>query len=298
MSPKFCPLSFCPSARSLGMDYQGGGGGGGFGGGTPMGGGTPPTSSGGRSYEGSSARRSADEQTLHPITVGQCLSSQPDESGGTQLEDGRRANRVKIVAAVRSFQDYSTNCLYEMEDGTGLIDVKQWIGTEDCASLVRMRELCNKEHIYLAIVGSIKDYDDKKTILADSIRPISTGNEISHHFLEVVYSAEKPKRQNVYGQQQHHTGGQSSMNPGNAVVFGGAPIQQQQQQGNQLKDAVLDFIKKEGDFFESGANIVSCIGRLQNSLHTEHDIRKAVESLAAEGHIYTTIDENWYKFAF
>jgi replication factor A2 len=274
------------------LDYGGGGdggpspsqGNGGFGGG-----------SGGRS----SARKSYDEQTIQPVTVSMCLSSYPEEDGtGEQLADGRKLYHVKIVGAVRSVEDFSTNCLYGIEDGTGLIEVKQWIDSNDCTALHQLREACNKEGSYLIIVGQIKDYDGKKTIVADSVRPISTGNEISHHFLEVVYTAESYKRLNLspYGT---NTVLKQHSNVCFGGISGGASLRQFGSHGNDsdsLRDTVLTFIRTEGDYSETGANVPSCVQRLQGR-HTEHDIRKVIEDLAAEGHIYSTIDENNYKFA-
>lgn len=277
------------------MDYQGGGGG--FGGGTPVGG-TPPTSSGGRSGGGGGARKSNDEQTVQPVTVSMCLGAQLAADGnGEQLADGRKLYHIKLVGAVRSVDDFSTNCLYGIEDGTGLIEVKQWIDANDCAALYQLRQACNKENVYLAITGQIKDYDGKKMIVAEKIRPLSTGNEITHHMLEVVYAAENSKRL--------HTSSMSGLpvmtNRGGVGFGGGASVQQHQYGGGDLsnctlRDAVVTFLRAEGDSSETGANVPACVRRLQGNF-SEHEIRKVIDDLAAEGHIYSTVDENNYKFA-
>lgn len=285
-----------PIVRS-GMDY----GGGGFG---VSGDGGPSPSQGGYGGGGggggrSSARKSYDEQTIQPVTICMCFSSIPEEDGtGEQLEDGRQLHHVKIVGAVRNVEDFSTNCLYNIEDGTGLIEVKQWIDTNDCSALHEIRQACMKDGAYLTIIGQIKDYDGKKTIVADSVRPISTGNEITHHLLEVVFAAENYKRMNSSGYSSNMI-----MKQHGGVGFGampsGAPIQQYGNRSgalDSLRDAVLTFIRKEGDGCDTGANVPSCVQMLQGS-SSEYDIRKVIEDLAAEGHIYSTIDENHYKFA-
>ena len=268
------------------MDY---GGGGGFGEGVPS-----PTQS--RATGGGGAgRKSYDEQTIQPVTVQMCLTSHPDDESGSgeQLSDGRKLYHVKIVGAVRTYEDFSTNCLYGIEDGTGLIDVKQWIDSNDCSAMAELRQSCAKEGIYLTIVGQIKDYDGKKTIVADSVRPIVTGNEITHHMLEVVYAGEMYKRMNspMYGVKQ-------GLGFGAGAVTKGAPLQQQygNNDNDSLRDIVLTFIRTEGMYSEAGANVPLCVQRLEDK-YTEHDIRNVIEDLAAEGHIYSTIDENNYKFA-
>jgi replication factor A2 len=278
------------------MDY----GGGGFG---VIGDGGPSPSQGGFGGGGgggrNSSRKSYDEQTIQAVTIAMCCQSAPDDDGtGELLEDGRKLYHVKIVGAVRSVEDFSTNCLYNIEDGTGLIEVKQWIDTNDCCALHEIRQACLKDGTYLTIVGQIKDYDGKKTIVADSVRPISTGNEITHHMLEVVYTAENRKcmSSSAYGTNmmlKQHGG------IGFGAMPSGAPIQQYSSHSNandSLHDAVLTFIRNEGDGFDNGASVPLCIQMLQ-ARSSEYDIRKVIEDLAAEGHIYSTIDENHYKFA-
>lgn len=275
-----------------GMDYQGGGGG--FGGGTPTSG-TP--SAGGRSGGGGGSRKSYDEQTIQPVTASMCLNSQPDADGtGDQLADGRKLYHVKLVGAVRSVADYSTNSMFEIEDGTGLIEVKQWIDANDCTALSQMRQACTKEHIYLAIVGQIKDYDGKKMIVADSIRPIATGNELTHHMLEVIYAGETWKRHNSHDHSMmmmNRSSGGVGFGGTSMIMSGGTPMQASTGH-NSLRDAVLTLIRTEGATTDEGVSIPLCIQKLHGS---DFEVRKIIEDLAAEGHIYSTVDDNHYKFA-
>ena len=99
------------------MDYHGDNGGGGF---SAGGGGGSQPASGGRS----STRRSPDEQAVLPVTWCMLLQATTVDDR-PQLADGRFLHRVRLVAAVRSFEDMSTNIEYQVEDGTGLVRVKQ-----------------------------------------------------------------------------------------------------------------------------------------------------------------------------
>jgi len=238
---------------TIGMDYQGGGGG--FGGGTPI---TPQSSAGGRnSAGGGRARKSYDEQTVQPVTISMIMSSQTDASDdGQVLQDGRKLHHVKVVGAVRTCENFSTNCVYQIEDGTGLIEVKQWVdNVSDVQAVQELRNACMKDNIYLACIGQIKDYDGKKMIAADHVRPVTTGNELTYHMLEVVYAGEQSKRQSAFVAPQA---------PQMQGVGFGAPIQQQTAVGSGgVKDAVLTFVKTDGEMSEMGANVQDCIGRLQ-----------------------------------
>jgi replication factor A2 len=244
------------------MDYQGDmGGGGNYGGG-----GYDNNSGGGFSSGGGGgtpkARKAYDEQTLIPVTARMILTAQGGENGMT-LQDGRELHHVKFIGAVRSHEDASTNATYSIEDGTGLVDVKQWVDANDCPAIIEMRHECMQEHVYVKVIGSLKDYDGRKTLVAHSVRRVSTSNELTHHFLEVVYSSEK------YQRKQSIVGGampQSMAGPGGGVGFGGvqpgggAPVAQASfgNAGDELRNQVLNFIRNEGSKFMYQS--VLCIG--------------------------------------
>ena len=49
---------------------------------------------------------------------------------------------------------------------------------------------CNGNR-YIRVIGEVADYYGVHEIIAFDIRPVSSGNEVTHHFLEVAYSYEK-----------------------------------------------------------------------------------------------------------
>ena len=49
---------------------------------------------------------------------------------------------------------------------------------------------CNGNR-YIHVIGEVADYYGVHEIIAFDIRPVSSGNEVTHHFLEVAYSYEK-----------------------------------------------------------------------------------------------------------
>jgi hypothetical protein len=49
---------------------------------------------------------------------------------------------------------------------------------------------CNSNH-YICVIGEVKDYYGVQEIIAFDVRPVGSGNEVTHHFLEVAYSFEK-----------------------------------------------------------------------------------------------------------
>jgi replication factor A2 len=252
-----------------------------------------PNSSGGA---GGGARRAYDQQTMVPVTIRMILESQalPDDTGtaaNLQLKDGRPLHQVRLVAAIRKQDDMSTNVLYEVEDGTGLIEVKKWVDDNVCSALHELQQECKQEHIFVKIVGQVKDYNGKKMILADSIRRLKTGNEVAHHFLEVVYSAQKNINKNSYVHAPP-----SMWNQGAASSAMAMSANHGQSSGNTLRDQLMRIIRTEGEMSEAGASVQQCRMGLGNK-YTESDVRKEMHALAAEGILYSTIDDNHYKLA-
>jgi replication factor A2 len=261
-----------------GMDYQGG----------DMGGasqGYAATTPGSGNKGG--PRKSYDEQTLLPVTCRMILSAPSDGTSAMTLPDGRPLHHVKLVGAVRSVEHQSTNVTYQIEDGTGLLEVKQWMDDNDCTAIQEMKDEAAKENQYLRIVGQVKDYDGRKSVLSHSVRKLQSADELTHHFLEVVYSGENAKRAD-------RIGGVPVMSM--AVTSTPLAAPQSSGVGDALKDHVMNFIKVDGEHSDTGANVHKCIQALSGQ-YSEHAIRAAIEDLASEGHVYSTVNEDYYKCA-
>ena len=77
-----------------------------------------------------------------------------------------------------------------MEDGTGLARVILWRKEKECTAQRQMIYECNSTH-YIRVIGKVEDYYGVQEIIAFDVQPVSSGNEVTHHFLEVAYSFEK-----------------------------------------------------------------------------------------------------------
>lgn len=202
---------------------------------------------------------------------------------------------------MRSFDESSTATTYQIEDGTGLIEVKEWMN-DDCAGLAEMRQETMKENVYICVVGQVKEYDSKKSIVGNNVRVIESSNELTHHMLEAVYSAEKYKRgTQIVGAPQQAFGASSGVGFGGPVGgpkagMGGMGISTGAGAG--LNQMVLQYVREKGESSDEGVNIGQIIADVTASGQcTEAELRGVVESLATEGEIYSTIDENTFKVA-
>ncbi len=79
----------------------------------------------------------------------------------------------------------------EIKDGTGRMRVV--LPHPSCTECSGAVELCSKCTInsYVRVIGMVADDFNIRTIIASDVWPVSSGNKITYHLLEVVYSADK-----------------------------------------------------------------------------------------------------------
>jgi replication factor A2 len=80
----------------------------------------------------------------------------------------------------------STNISYTVEDGTGQIDVRQWV--EQAADDEGAASDAIEQDTLVRIVGNVKVFHSKRNINAISVRPVSDMNEQQFHLLDVIYT--------------------------------------------------------------------------------------------------------------
>jgi hypothetical protein len=129
------------------------------------------------------------EHTLIPVTV-KMIHSTIWDCKRFVLKDGRPLHMVKLVGAVRNFCVHDKHAQIDLEDGTGLFRVIFWQKQKECMAQRHLIDKCNGNR-YICVIGEVADYYGVYEIIALDIRPVSSGNEVTHHFLEVAYSYEK-----------------------------------------------------------------------------------------------------------
>ncbi len=97
---------------------------------------------------------------------------------------------VKLVGAIRNFRENIKHVQIDVEDGTGPVGVILWRKEKESTAQRQMIHECNS-NCYIRVIGEVEDYYGVHKIIAFDIWPVSSGNEVTHHFLEVAYSFEK-----------------------------------------------------------------------------------------------------------
>jgi hypothetical protein len=113
-----------------------------------------------------------------------------DPSGRTNLllVDGQPLHMVKLVRAVCQHEERSTNVFIDIKDSTGLVQVKVWVNEGDkCSMASSLRWAASTDHAYVRVIGKVCKFDGQRQIVANNVRPVSSGNELTHHLLEVLH---------------------------------------------------------------------------------------------------------------
>ncbi|XP_054638591.1 replication protein A 32 kDa subunit isoform X2 [Dunckerocampus dactyliophorus] len=224
-----------------------------------------------------------------PCTVSQLMSaSQSDEA--FRVGDVEVA-QVTIVGIIRSTDKSMTNIQYKVDDMTSApMDVKQWVDTEDPSVDGNVLP----PGTYVKISGNLRSFQNNRSVVAFSVRPLEDMNEITSHMLEVVQAhmvLGKPRSSDQPGQSASVL-----MQPAGSMagIVGGGYAGACDMVNNGLsanQNQVLSLIRGCPD--PRGISIHDLKMRLGNLSMAV--IKQVVEFLSNEGHIFSTIDEDHFK---
>ena len=95
------------------------------------------------------------------------------------------------MGQIRNISTQTTNITYKLDDGTGTIEVKQWIDADATTSMDVDGTTNSKpklvENEWARVWGRLKAFNNKRHVGAHVIRPIVDKMEIQYHLLEATY---------------------------------------------------------------------------------------------------------------
>lgn len=263
---------------------------------------TSPGSGGSQQSQGDKKDRIS---TLTPISISQVYSAEPCEQGFS-LYNGEALGQVALIGIIREVEKKATKTAYTIEDHTGTVDITKWANDGDNEDA----EAEARENMYIQVVGTIKEFNDKRTLSAIYVRPIDP-NEITSHLLDTIHTflrhtkgpinsegklgvatsaapmqAQPMAGRAAGGNQQMAAGMNQYTNQQDATMDTGV------EGGNDVQQAVINLVKQEDS--DEGAS-VSSIATALRSKFNEAQIREALEWLSGEGHVYSTIDDDHFK---
>lgn len=251
------------------------------------------------------AQQEADKQkgdvnntTLRAITIKQALdASQPYPEANYQI-DGADAASIVFIGQVRNISTQTTNVTYKIDDGTGEIEVKQWIDSSTAADTMETDDgkgpgEPGKDQIvlnaYVKVFGRLRAFVNKRFVSAHCVRPLENINELHCHLLESaavhLFFARGPPGGAGAGAGTGPAGG------GTDATMGGADDYDAQNKGlpamSPLARRVFNLLKNE---FQSNEGWhMQMMATKLNLPMTE--IQRALDELISAGLIYSTVDE-------
>jgi replication factor A2 len=191
--------------------------------------------------------------------------------------------QLTFVGQIRNISTQTTNTTYKIDDGTGSIEVKQWL---DADAIEQSSKGQLVENAYCRVWGKLKNFHDRKHIGAQIIRPLEDYNEISYHLLEatVVHlhytrgplggagGAKDPTANGGQGQDQSMGG-----------VYGGADLSGYSAVAKKVFKYLTEAPQTNEGLHQQ--DIAANIGV------NAADVARAGDDLLAGGLIYTTVDD-------
>ncbi|KAL8823467.1 MAG: hypothetical protein Q9191_005825 [Dirinaria sp. TL-2023a] len=264
---------------------QGGAGGGGFMGGSQ-----------GGSQENTAGKGTYGQDTLRPVTIKQVLEAQQPHPDATFKIDEVEVTQLSFVGQIRNISTQTTNITYKLDDGTGTVEVKQWIDADAASSDISPEGSKPKLAVneWARVWGRLKQFNDRRHVGAHVIRTVENKMDIVYHLLEATYV------------HLYFTRGDPSQfsNDGG----GAAAVQQDGGYGG----AGGDNMSMNGRVMPNvSANARKVYGVLKNSMQTNeglhvhnvaaslgmgvNEVMKAGDELVQHSLIYTTVDDHTWS---
>lgn len=237
---------------------------------------------------GSSGSNKKRSQNIVPVQISEILNSAEE---GFQVE-GIDVGMVIIVGEVMSINNTATKTTLVVSDQSGEIEVVQWIDEDS-----RQKEAWS-EGSHVRVIGNVRSQGDqnKKHVMAFKIQGTPTQAELDAHLLEIVHSHLKIKQLQGQINDAAGTGGLSnSMMGGGFSQNGGGQTMGSvtaQSFGNTKHDLVYGCIRQSMD--DAGLHKDQLMAQIKSKM-SKGEMENSLEFLSAEGHIYSTVDEDHFK---
>lgn len=205
-----------------------------------------------------------------------------------------QTSQLTFIGQIHAVASQATNITYKLDDGTGLIEVKQWIDSDADPDSARPLPT---EGQYMRVWGRLKAFNNKRHVAAHIIRPVTDFNEVSMHLLEATavhlyFTRGPPETLQAGVKQEDGNGlfvdGYGGDAAGGAVSTGaGKQLPRGMSAGARKVFALLQSAPQNNE----GLHVHNIVSQLSMPAN---DVLKAGDELLGHGLIYTTVDdETW-----
>jgi len=246
----------------------------------------------GTSNNQSGGAKKGSNTSLIPCTISHVLMASPTSGGsdgGGLIVNGVELHTVSVCGIVRHVEVANTNITYVLDDYTApTIEIKRWIDPNEDD----MANLGLNQNDYVRVFGSIRTFKGIRNIVAFKIDRLQDMNEMTLHIIETLHAhlAVQKRQSGQYSLPGGIAGGVSTSHT--PMDLGGS-------NSSVIPDQGLSGIQKQ--VYEIITAYKNDLGISTNEIKavlpsvSQNEVRKAIEFLSDEGHIYSTIDEDHFK---
>ncbi|KAI0306473.1 replication protein A subunit RPA32 [Multifurca ochricompacta] len=265
------------------IDFYGNAGGGGY-----LTGGSPFGSASGS--PGGLGRRGALSQSLRPITAKQFIQATQAHADADWVLENTELGQVTLVAHVVSVQKQTTNSIYMLDDGTGILEARHWSDSISQDEESRDDIVPNS---FARVTGTIKTFGQKKYINASHIRPVHDAHEPFFHMLEVM-TVQLIFDRGPPGSFAHGQAFGADGKPSLSIYSAQGPQSEVKDQYSHLQPvprSIVQFMLNQPQTRE-GVHVSAIVKAVGADAEA---IEQALERLMDDGIIFSTIDEAHFQ---
>jgi len=204
--------------------------------------------------------------------------------------------QITLVGKIIQASEQPTHLQFQLDDGTGRIDLSYWTSDDD-QDMVAQRRADWRVGVYIRVHGHLRSFENKKNIVIFSLKVIHDFNEVSYHFLQCIFHHAHLTRGQARGSGMNANKGSlpaAAAASNGAGGFGASDEVATAHMEPVQKDCYRIFNTPEAHASEVGVTMDTVIGQL-SSRYSIPAIKQAVEWLSGEGHLYTTTDDTCFK---
>ena len=232
------------------------------------------------------------ENALVPVTIKQIMPNNfiKDQS---IIIDGVKRMIVSIVGIIRKKFEMNIYTFYEVDDGTGLIQVHDYSQINEINPHVEL-----KENIYVYVCGKINvnanEESSQPYISAFLVKPVEDPNQIPFHFLQAIFIHKYILAGSLPNDSEFQKRDQININNSSRISHDNEDAKLNEEVSskiNNIKLTIITFLKNKNHIY--GVHVDAIIKALSDQFSVQ-DINSALEDLEYNGEIYCGVEADHY----
>jgi replication factor A2 len=248
---------------------------------------------------GMTKSRSGRDDSVRSIVSAQLHSIPLADISSQEIKiDDKELGQVCLVGEIVYVSENSTGTTYKIDDRTGPpIEIKRWISDDESPLEYQNRAAC-REGIYVKVIGHVRVFGNQRNVVGFFIKPIEDYNEVTHHLVETLFAhlaITKPLPvPEQYSSLANNMGGDTSgwAPMATSTQIGGSSAMYSDGGLTPVQRQVLNIINQ--CHTADGLHVNEIHSMAAVSGYKDGQIKSAIDFLASEGHIYSTIDDHHF----